>query len=225
MAHPDSQTIDLTIRRRLDGAPRIVLTAVFPTREAFDVQLPTWRPGRYELGQFAQYVYAMEGQTADGTWIALRKTSLHTWHVPAETAAVRWVFHADTFNAGSTGVADDVLYINPVNCFLYHPDHQDWGYSIALEMYPSSGRWRRACLRKRKTNARDVQHAMDSPILAGPTCGTAPTRRTAFPFTSGCTGRPPGRAAVCEEHQDFTDAQIAHFRLSRAALPFPLRAA
>ena len=169
MAHPESQTIALTIRRLLDGAPRIELTAVFPTREALDVQLPTWRPGRYELGQFAQYVYAMEGQTADGTWNALSKTSLHTWHVPAETVAVRWVFHADTFNAGSTGVADDVLYINPVNCFLYHPDHQDWGYSIALDDVPAE--WAVATglpSENGKLLARDVQHAMDSPILAGP---------------------------------------------------------
>ena len=95
MAQTEPQTIALSIRRLLDGAPRIELTAVFPTREAFDVQLPTWRPGRYELGQFAQYVYAMEGQATDGTWNALSKTSLHTWHVPAETEAVRWVFHAD----------------------------------------------------------------------------------------------------------------------------------
>ena len=80
MAQTEPQTIALSIRRLLDGAPRIELTAVFPTREAFDVQLPTWRPGRYELGQFAQYVYAMEGQAADGTWNALNKTSLHTWH-------------------------------------------------------------------------------------------------------------------------------------------------
>ena len=79
----------------------------------------------------------MEGQAADGTWNALSKTSLHAWHVPAETEAVRWVFHADTFNAGSTGVTEDVLYINPVNCFLYHPDHQDWGYSIALDDVPA----------------------------------------------------------------------------------------
>ena len=53
MAHTELQTITLSIRRLLDGTPRIELTAVFPTREAFCVQLPTWRPGRYELGQFA----------------------------------------------------------------------------------------------------------------------------------------------------------------------------
>ena len=75
MKRIESQTIALSIRRLLEGAPRIELTAVFPTREAFDVALPTWRPGRYELGQFAQYVYAMKGKDADGTWKSLQKTS------------------------------------------------------------------------------------------------------------------------------------------------------
>ena len=49
MAQTEPQTIALSIRRLLDGAPRIELTAVFPTREAFDavsythLTLPTKR--------------------------------------------------------------------------------------------------------------------------------------------------------------------------------------
>ena len=213
MAHTEPQTITLSIRRLLDGTPRIELTAVFPTREAFYVQLPTWRPGRYELGQFAQYVYAMEGQAADGTWSALQKSSLHTWHVPDGTEAVRWVFHADTFNAGSTGVAEDVLYINPVNCFLYHPDHQDWGYSITLDDVPAE--WAVATglpSENGKLIARDAQHAMDSPILAGPNLWHRTYTSNGIPFHIWVYGETtPDEQRFVQEHQDFTDAQIAHF--------------
>ena len=122
-----NSTIQIRIERASTAVPRLIFTAEFPSHEGFEAQLPTWRPGRYELGQFAQFVFRMEGQDLGGSWEALRKTDLHRWFVPAGIQTVRWEFYADIFNAGSTGIGDDIVYINPVNCILYHPDHQDWG--------------------------------------------------------------------------------------------------
>ena len=61
-------TIQIRIERDLIDVPRLTLTAIFPSHEGFEAQLPTWRPGRYELGQFAQYVYGMKGQNSEGRW-------------------------------------------------------------------------------------------------------------------------------------------------------------
>ena len=213
MARTRLQSIELSIRRLLEGPPRIELTAVFPTQESFEAQLPTWRPGRYELGQFAQYIYSMDGKGKDGKWNALKKTSLHTWHVPEETKAVRWVFHADTFNAGSTGIADDILYVNPVNCFLYHPNHQEWGYTITLDDVPAF--WSVATglpTEGGKLLARDVQHAMDSPILASSNLWHRTYTSNGIPFHIWVYGQTiPDEQRFIQEHQNFTDAQIAHF--------------
>ena len=145
-------------------------------------------------------------------WNALSKTSLHTWHVPAETEAVRWVFHADTFNAGSTGVADDVLYINPVIVFV--PPRPP---RLGVQHRP------RRCTRrvggrdgpafgKRKTARARVQHAMDSPILAGPNLWHRTYTSNGIPFHIWVYGETtPDEQRFVQEHQDFTDAQIAHF--------------
>ena len=47
---------------RLHESRRLHFKATFPPREgSWNLQLPTWRPGRYELGNFAQYVMWVEG--------------------------------------------------------------------------------------------------------------------------------------------------------------------
>lgn len=209
----EKPVIDIAVRRLMEGTPKIELTAAFPCEGPFEVQLPIWRPGRYEVGNFARYVYDMMGQKSDGSWIELQKTSLHAWHVPEEIGRVRWTFFADLFNAGSTGVAEDILYINPVNCFLYLPDHQDWGYAIELTDVPagwpvatglpqSNGRWQ----------ARDVQHVMDSPILAADALTHLQYESNGIPFHIWIYGQDqPNPDSFLADHVAFTDSQIAHF--------------
>ena len=115
------------------AAQRIHFSATFPEREgAWTLQLPTWRPGRYELGNFAQYVLWVEGVDGQEHRERLAKQDLHAWRVPDGVRQVEWVFHADILNAGSTCVEDDLFYVNPVNCFMYDLDRQDLGAEVAL---------------------------------------------------------------------------------------------
>lgn len=205
--------IDIRIRRLLDSTPQIELHATFPVHSGFEAQLPVWRPGRYELGNFAQYVYAMEGLDEEDAWSPLKKTALHRWWIPAEIREVRWRFYADLFNAGSTGVAEDVLYINPVNCFLYHPQHPEWGYRIEFPDLPST--WDVATGLNHREGAwwaRDVQQAMDSPVLAAADLWHRTYTSHGVAFHLWVYGEnTPDEARFVREHQAFTDAQIAHF--------------
>ena len=114
-------------------AQRIHFTAEFPAREgAWTLQLPTWRPGRYELGNFAQYVLWVKGMQDGGEVVRLAKTGLHSWSVPAGVTKVEWLFHADILNAGSTCIEDDLYYVNPVNCFMYDLERQDLPADLVL---------------------------------------------------------------------------------------------
>jgi predicted metalloprotease with PDZ domain len=213
LASKSAQNIQVAIRRALEGTPKIELTAVFPCEGPFEVQLPVWRPGRYEKGNFGRYVYSMRGKQADGTWVDLKKSTLHKWQVPEGIHTISWTFFADLFNAGSTGVAEDILYINPINCFLYRPDHQDWGYSIELIDVPdnwsvatglkhSNGQW----------HARDVQHVMDSPILASEALTHLSYESQGIPFHIWIYGKDqPNPDSFLKDHIAFTESQIAHF--------------
>ncbi|MDA0913428.1 MAG: M61 family peptidase [Bacteroidetes bacterium] len=209
----DSSAIAVRIERILEGTPRIRLHAAWPDHEGFDAQLPTWRPGRYELGQFAQFMYRMEGQTPEGNWVELTKTDLHRWRVPKGIRSLRWEFYADLFNAGSTGVDSDILYVNPVNCFLYDPQKMHLGYDIELTDVPET--WDVACGLERNGRhliAADVQQAMDCPILAAESLTHQSFTSHEIEFHIWIYGRnQPDAERFLKEHRAFTDAQIAHF--------------
>lgn len=165
---------------RLHESQRLHFKATFPPRQgSWNLQLPTWRPGRYELGNFAQYVMWVEGIDDQGKRMLLSKSSLHSWVVPEGMVVVEWLFHADILNAGSTCVEGDLFYVNPVNCFMYDLDRQDEGFQIHLLDLDVRGTsdegWALATAMPWRAEgghtvleAKNVQHLMDSPWMASP---------------------------------------------------------
>ena len=151
----------------------------FPSARRLDVAAAHVAPGRYELGNFAQYVLWVEGVDEDGQRMRLAKQDLHAWAVPAGVRHVEWLFHADILNAGSTCIEADLYYVNPVNCFMFDLERQDlgadvvladlelnsdqeegWALAVAMPWHVEEGV---PCMQ-----ARDVQHLMDSPWMASP---------------------------------------------------------
>ena len=116
-----------TIRHRIerDGRHELLITSTFPAGTDH-IQLPVWRPGRYERGDFGQYVRGM-AQKTDSGWTPLPQIKLHRWDcLKTETVVeVRFQFTASQLNAGSTWADDALLYVNPVNCLPYHPKLAD----------------------------------------------------------------------------------------------------
>lgn len=86
------------------------------------LQLPTWRPGRYELGNFAKNIRAFQVFDAQNKAVPFQKTSTHTWVIESKKSQplrVVYQYYANELNAGSTWVDGKQLYINPVNCLMY----------------------------------------------------------------------------------------------------------
>ena len=89
------------------------------------IQLPVWRPGRYELGSFAKNIQQWAAFDAAGNALAFQKTSKDTWKVATKdiaTVHIKYNYFANELNAGSTFIDDTQLYVNPVNCCLYIPN-------------------------------------------------------------------------------------------------------
>lgn len=87
-----------------------------------ELKLPTWRPGRYELGNFAKNIRNFTVTDLNGRVITAAKTSHSVWLVDVDeptSIVVNYQFYAATLNAGSTLLDDQQLYVNPVNCFFY----------------------------------------------------------------------------------------------------------
>lgn len=88
-----------------------------------NLQLPAWRPGRYELGNFAKNLRAFEVKTQDGNTLNYQKITKDKWQIAtlgySGKLYINYQYYAQQLNAGSTYVSKDVLYVNPVNCCMY----------------------------------------------------------------------------------------------------------
>lgn len=89
------------------------------------VHLPSWRPGRYELGNFAKNVKAFKVFDQDNKALHSYKISKDGWEIDTtgkKEIRVEYHYFAAELNAGSTFLNQDQLYVNPVNCCVYTDD-------------------------------------------------------------------------------------------------------
>ncbi len=88
------------------------------------VQLPAWRPGRYELGNFAQNIKTFQPKDSSGKNLKFWKVTKDSWKIQAngiKTVHIHYSYYANEMNAGSTFLDESQLYVNGVNCLLYVP--------------------------------------------------------------------------------------------------------
>lgn len=205
---------------RAGNTSALSFTATFPNRdfhdnsdESWEVQLPVWRPGRYERGNFAQFILKMVGVDSNGYETKLVKSDLHRWKVPSHISKISWVFQADILNAGSTYVSDNLQYVNPVNCFLYDPKKVDLKYEIILTDIPENWEVATALPQNNRTlHARDMQHLMDSPWMASPNLYHERYEESGVDFHVWAYGEiPPQQKKFMDDHKAFSKAQIASF--------------
>jgi predicted metalloprotease with PDZ domain len=89
------------------------------------IQLPAWRPGRYELGNFAKNIQKWEAFDENGKSLKSEKVVKDCWKVQTKgvkTVVVKYNYYAAELNAGSSYLDESQLYVNPVNCLLYLPE-------------------------------------------------------------------------------------------------------
>ena len=146
------------------------LTVEALTEDTTYLQLPAWRPGRYELGHFAKNIRRFQVQDDQGQPLAYRKIAKDRWEVDTadvDTLTVRYDYYAGELNAGSTWLDEEQLYVNFVNCMLYVEDRLEEPYQLTLEL-PSD--YQVACglaqPRKHQLEAPTFYHLAESPLIA-----------------------------------------------------------
>ncbi len=134
------------------------------------VHLPAWRPGRYELGNFAKNVKGFKAFDPDGNALRAVKQSKDVWKVEAgeiSSLVLEYDYYAGVLNAGSTWLDAEMLYMNPVNCLMYLPEriaekctlklHIPEDYRVAIGM---------KALGDFRFEAADFHELADSPFIA-----------------------------------------------------------
>jgi predicted metalloprotease with PDZ domain len=139
-------------------------------RTSVEVCLPSWRPGRYELGNFAKNMSRLVVSDAEGEERHCRKLEKDRWEADAtgtDTLRFTYTYYAADLNAGSTYLDEHTLYVNPVNCLIYFPGRMEEECTVEL-VIPST--FTIACAlpeEGRTLKAAGYHELADSPFIAG----------------------------------------------------------
>ncbi|TAH25867.1 MAG: M61 family peptidase [Cytophagales bacterium] len=101
---------------------QIVYKPVYIEEQFIVLQIPAWRPGRYELQQYAKNIHSFKVVNQDENPIQYSKKDINTWIIPFEnnqSIKVSYKYYANQMDAGGSWVDEHQLYINPINCLMY----------------------------------------------------------------------------------------------------------
>lgn len=147
----------------------IQITATFHVNnDQTIVHLPSWRPGRYELGNFAKNVKGFKVLGTSNTKLNCFKLTKDSWQVDTKdekTITVSYQYFGADLNAGSTFLSPDQLYVNPVNCCVFVEGLEHEPCSVEL-IIPAN--WEVATAMLKKGNAWEVANfdeLADSPFI------------------------------------------------------------
>jgi len=192
------------------------IVATFPADgEYTEVQLPAWRPGRYELGNFAKNVRNFKVYDAENKPLKAEKIIKDRWRIStSNTKSIRvdYLYYANELNAGSTFVGPEMLYVNPVNCCVFTDATFEETVLLNLEI-PDA--WEVASSLTKVENAWEVENfeeLFDTPFIASGALqhGSFEVNSTVFHvwFNGECK---PDWELVLRDFRAFTEAQIAKF--------------
>ncbi|MFI5217893.1 MAG: M61 family metallopeptidase [Bacteroidia bacterium] len=136
------------------------------------LQLPSWRPGRYELGNFAKNIQRWNAFDKAGNELPFKKITKDKWEVETKGSSeiiIRYNYYASRPDAGGCWLDESQLYVNPVHCCMYVEGRKNEPCEVELKI-PSD--WKVAgSLREIKKNmfsTGDFDELVDSPFIASP---------------------------------------------------------
>src|SRR5690554_7028917 len=199
---PQQQYIQITAEIEVTGKE----TTVF---------FPAWRPGRYELGDFAKNVNHFQVHNGDGTALAYKKKNKNTWIIQTEgcsTITIKYSYYATDLNAGSTFLDATQLYVNPVNCCLFTDESYNDPITVQLNI-PKE--WEIAHSLKVENNiflAQNYDELADSPFICSADLQkvTYKVKDTTFYIWFNGIIKPDWERLV-KDFTAFTEAQIKRF--------------
>ncbi len=137
------------------------------------LQLPAWRPGRYELANFAKNIRCFKAMAKNGAELKVRKQTKDSWLIyNSENNAeitVSYEYYANQLDAGACFINEEQLYVNPVHCFMYEVGKMEEQFEVKLNI-PAD--YKIACQLPSSNNiliSNNFDQLADSPFIASNT--------------------------------------------------------
>ena len=184
-------------------------------KKEIEVCLPAWRPGRYELGNFAKNIHGFKIFDDKGKKLNFKKTTKDAWLVTLNKTAfikIQYNYYAAELNAGSTFMNDQQLYVNPVNCLVYTKSQLDEPCELKLEL---PGNFELACgaaHKKHVIKTASFHELADSPFIASASLKHNSYKVKGITFHLWFQGEArPDWDKMLADFQKFTSAQVEKF--------------
>lgn len=200
--HPESRFIE------------IECTFTHVETDILEIQLPAWRPGRYELQHFAKNIQRFGVFNKNNESLTFRKITKDRWRVETGTeteVVVRYNYYANVQNAGSSYVNNDFWYVNPVNLCVYADAFLNEPCTLQLAI-PDT--YQIACglqqIAPKTLLAKDYYELVDSPLMASETIQHRTYQVQDTTFYVWMQGNiKPNWEQIVADFQKFSTAQIA----------------
>lgn len=179
------------------------------------IQLPAWRPGRYELANFAKFVRDFKVSDADNKRIEANKITKDNWIVDTSSTnsiTVEYSFYSNILNAGSTFIDAEQMYVNPVNCCVYTEESYTEEVSVKLDI---PKHWEVASSMEKDGadyKVTNFDELFDTPFIASSQLQHRDYESNGTIFHIWFNGEvKPDWSRVIKDFKAFTDIQIARF--------------
>ena len=200
---PHKQLIDIQFWAEIQG------------EETLELKLPAWRPGRYELQNYASQILNFKAVTENLLPLEWYKTDRNTWSIVCKSfkkIKVSYSFYANKADAGGSWLDENLLYVNPINCILCVKGREEAKYKLTLKIDSSfriaSGLEQQSL----SLTAENYLHLVDSPFFASPSLQSHSFEVDSVKFSLHFAGEcRPDFEVIEKQFKAFINAQMALF--------------
>ncbi|MBX0335519.1 PDZ domain-containing protein [Pontibacter sp. HSC-14F20] len=193
----------------------ITITIPDNSQQELYLQLPAWRPGRYELQHFAQKLRGVTA-SANGVAIPVRKVTKDRWIVEtggAENIEILYSFYARQMDGGGSWLDEEQLYLNGINCLMAVEDRTHEPQQLQLAI-PDN--WQIACglpeIERHTLLADNYDLLVDSPFIASASLKKETYTVAGIPFHVWLQGDcRPDWDRIKKDFEAFTKEQLEVF--------------
>ena len=178
-------------------------------------QLSAWRPGRYELADFAQNIQKWGAFDENNQPLFFKKITKDLWEVDTLNImeiTIVYNFYANQLDAGSCYLDEIQLYLNPVHCMFYIVDRMEEDYKIELDL-PAT--YKIASSMNKENNTLTVKGydlLAESPIICSDSLQNGTYQVNGINFNLWFQGEcKPNWKKLKKDFISFTKSQIKHF--------------
>jgi len=137
--------------------------------DSLELQLAAWRPGRYELGNFAKNIKRVDAFDQNNEPVSYRKRSKDLWVLNTKGCSslkITYSYYCNELNAGACFSDVDQLYLNPVHCCMCVIGRENDAHVMELQIPDEFNIASSLKTEGRKLIASNYHELVDSPFIA-----------------------------------------------------------